>query len=153
MHLSTTPTSTTLTPWKTTCATPPRGVTTPTTSPTPSQVMSPTTRSSTSSSTPRVSFSYVTPSSDQDNDDTAFGKLVTEAHRVRKVCLSVSRLCLSCSIEQGNLWEKEISISQLVLVSRETPTVHTASFLKSPKLRKSSVEQETCGRMQLKCTD
>ena len=42
-----------------TCATPPRGASTPTTSPTPSQVMSPTTRSPTtrsptSSSTPRV---------------------------------------------------------------------------------------------------
>ena len=60
---------------------------------------------------------------------------------VRKVCLSVSRRCLSRSIEQGNLWEKEIPISQLVLVSRETRTVLTASFLKSPKLRKWSIEQ------------
>ena len=34
--LNTTPTSTTSTPWKMTCATPPRGVTTPTTSPSPS---------------------------------------------------------------------------------------------------------------------
>ena len=42
---------------------------------------------------------------------------------IRKACQSVSRHCLSCSIEQGNLWEKEMSISQLVLVSRETRTV------------------------------
>ena len=52
--LTCTPTSTTWTPWKITCATPPRGATTPTTSPSPSQVVSPTTRSPTSSSTPRV---------------------------------------------------------------------------------------------------
>ena len=40
--------------WKITCATPPRGATTPTTSPSPLQVVNPTTRSSTNSSTPRV---------------------------------------------------------------------------------------------------
>ena len=40
--------------WKITCATLPRWASTPTTSPSPWQVMSPTTRSSTSSSTPRV---------------------------------------------------------------------------------------------------
>ena len=34
-----------------------------------------------------------------------------------------------------------MSISQLVLVSRETRTVLTASFLKTPKLRKWSIEQ------------
>ena len=34
-----------------------------------------------------------------------------------------------------------MSISQLVLGSRETRTVLTASFLKSPKLRKWSIEQ------------
>ena len=43
--------------------------------------MSPTTWSSTSSATPRVSFSYVTPLSGQDIDDTTLGKLLTEAHR------------------------------------------------------------------------
>ena len=52
--LTCTQTSTTWTPWKITCATPPRGASTPTTSPTPSQVMSSTTRSPKSSSTPRV---------------------------------------------------------------------------------------------------
>ena len=34
-----------------------------------------------------------------------------------------------------------MSISQLVLVSRETRTVLTASFLKTHKLRKWSIEQ------------
>ena len=51
---------------------------------------------------------------------------------------SVSQLC---SIEQRNLWEKEMSISQLVLVSRETRTMLTTSFLKTPKLRKWSIAQ------------
>ena len=43
--------------------------------------MSPTTWSPTSSSTSQGPFSYVTPSSDQDIDDTTLGKLLTEAHR------------------------------------------------------------------------
>ena len=66
------------------------------------------------------SCSYVTPSSDLDIDDTASCSPKhtenTPITAVRKVCLSVSRHCLSCSIEQGNLWEKAMSIS-LVLVS------------------------------------
>ena len=92
------------------------------------------------------SFSYITPSSDQDIDDATLRKLLTEATEdkpitaIQKACQSVSRRCLSCSIEQGNLWEKEMSISQLVLVSRETRTVLTASFLKTPKLRRWSIE-------------
>ena len=55
------------------------------------------------------SFSYITPSSDLDIDDATLGKLFTEPHReyaIRKACQSVSRHCLLCSIEQGNLWEK-----------------------------------------------
>ena len=92
------------------------------------------------------SFSYIIPSSDQDMDDATLGKLLTEAHRGQADdCdpegMSVSRRCLSCSIEQGNLREKEMSISQLVLVSQETRTVLTASFLKTPELRKWSMDQ------------
>ena len=78
-------------------------------------------------------------------DDVTLGKLLTEAHREQAdYCVpeGVSvRQCLSCSIEQENLWEKPMSISQLVLVSRETGTVLTASFPKTPKLRKRSIEQ------------
>ena len=72
-------------------------------------------------------------------DDTTLGKLFTEAHREYadyrspEVCLSVSRHCLSCLIEQGNPWKRATSIS-LVLVS-ETRTVLTISFLQSPKLK------------------
>ena len=59
---------------------------------------------------------------------------------IQNACQSVSRRLLS-SIEQGNLREKDMSINQLVLVSRETRTVLTASFLKTPKQRKWSIEQ------------
>ena len=52
---------------------------------------------------------------------------------VWKVCLSVSRHCLSRPIERGNPWERATSIS-LVLVS-ETRTVLTISFLQSPNLK------------------
>ena len=54
------------------------------------------------------SFSYITPSSDQDIDDATLGKLLTGGtHKpitaIQKACQSVSRRCLLCSIEQGNL--------------------------------------------------
>ena len=83
-------------------------------------------------------FSYVTPSSDQDIDDTTLGKLLTEAHREyadyrSPEGVSVSRHCLSRPIERGNPWQRATSIS-LVLVS-ETRTVLTISFLQSPKLK------------------
>ena len=94
-----------------------REVTTPTTSPSPSQVMSPTTWPSASSTTLQVP----SPRHTEDNPITA----------IQKACQSVSRRCLSCSIEQGNLREKEMSTNQLVLVSRETRTVLTASFLET----------------------
>ena len=76
-------------------------------------------------------------------DDATLGKLLTEAHREQAhycdpegVCQSVSRHCLLCSIEQGNLWEKEMSISQLVLVSRKTRTVFTAIFSENTQAEK-----------------
>ena len=85
------------------------------------------------------SFFHNIPSSDQ-----ALGKLLTEALRGQAdhcelTCQSSSSLLWST--DQGNLWEKEMSINQLVLGSRETRTVLTASFLKPqaekpPKLRK-----------------
>ena len=93
------------------------------------------------------SFPYIIPSSDKDIDDATLGKLLTEAHRGQAdYCepegVSVSQSSsVVCSIDQGNLREKEMSINQLVLVSRETRTVLTASFLKTPKLRKWSIDQ------------
>ena len=56
-------------------------------------------------------------------------------------CQSVSRRRKLCSMDQGNLMEKEMSTNQLVLVPQETRTVLTANFLKTPKLRKWSMDQ------------
>ena len=58
----------------------------------------------------------------------------------RRVSQPVSR-CLLSSMDQGNLMEKEMSTNQLFLVSHETRTVLTASVLKTPKLRKWSIDQ------------
>ena len=107
--------------------------------------MSPTTRSPTSSSTPRVpsptlprhrTWTWTTLRSASCSPKHTENTPITA---VREVCLSVSRHCLSRSIEQGNLWEKAMSIS-LVLVS-ETRTVLTTSFLQAPKMRKWSIER------------
>ena len=97
------------------------------------------------------SFSYIIPSSDQDVDDVTLGKLLTEAHRGQadhcepegvSVSQSVSRRLL-CSMDQGNLMEKEMSTNQLVLVSQETRTVLTASFLKHPSWESGRWIRET----------
>ena len=107
--------------------------------------MSPTTWSSTSSATPRVpsptSLRHRTRTWTTLRSASCSPKHTenTPITAVRKVCLSVSRHCPSCSIERGNPWEKATSIS-LVLVS-ETRTVLTISFLQSPKLRKWSIER------------
>ena len=79
-------------------------------------------------------------------DDVTLGKLLTEAHRGQAdYCepegVSVSRRRLLCSMDQGNLMEKEMSTNQLVLVPQQTRTVLTANFLKTPKLRKWSMDQ------------
>ena len=95
------------------------------------------------------SFSYIIPSSDQDIDDTTLGKLLTEAHREyadyrspEGVIVSPSSVSVVFDRTGKPDGEKEISINQLVLVSRQTRTVLTASSLKTPKLRKWSIEQE-----------
>ena len=85
-------------------------------------------------------LAYVTPSSDQDIDDTTLGKRLTEAHREYADYLSlegvfVSQSSLSVASDRtGKPWERATSI-RLVLVS-ETRTVLTISFLQSPKLKK-----------------
>ena len=91
------------------------------------------------------SFSYVTPSSDQDIDDTTLGKLLAEVHREyadyrspESVFVSPSSMSVA-SDRTGKPWERATSIS-LVLVS-ETRTVLTISFLQSPKLKKWSIER------------
>ena len=135
-----------------TCASPPRGATTPTTSPSHSQVMCPTTRSPTSSSTPRV----LSPALLRHRTMTLRSASCSPKHtentpitEVWKVCLSVRRQCLSRPIERGNPWERATSIRQ-VLVS-ETRTVLTNSFLQSPKLKKWSIERGNRGRKHWNC--
>ena len=71
------------------------------------------------------SFAYIIPSSDQDMDDVTLGKLLTEAHRGQAdYCesegVSVSHRRLLCSMDQGNLMEKEMSTNQENLVSHLT---------------------------------
>ena len=67
-------------------------------------------------------------------DDVTLGKLLTEAHRGQAdYCESegmsvVSRRRLLCSMDQGNLMEREMSINQLILVSQETRTVSQQVF-------------------------
>ena len=112
--------------WKT-CAPPrTRGVTTLTTSTLPSQVMSPTTWPLASSTTLQVpsptlhrhrTRTWMTWHSASCSPRHTEDKPITA---IQKACQSVSRLCLLCLIEQGNLWEKEMSTSQLFSVSQET---------------------------------
>ena len=78
-------------------------------------------------------------------DDVTLGKLLTEAHRGQADYCDPEGVSVSQSssvvFDRAGQREKEMSINQLVLVSRETRTVLTASFLKTPKLRKWSIEQ------------
>ena len=100
------------------------------------------------------SFSYITQSSDLDIDDATLGKLLTEAHADYRnpEGVSVSQSSSSVMFDgTGKPWEKAVSIS-LVLVS-ETRTVFTASFLKTPKLRKQSIEQGNLRSETAQCTD
>ena len=69
------------------------------------------------------SFVHTAPSSDHYMDDDPLGKLLAEVQPrlrrlppVRKVCVSVRRLCQSWSIKRVNLWRGAIAII-LVLVS------------------------------------
>ena len=139
--------STTCSPWKA-CASPPREwrrLRRPHLP--PSQVMSPTTWPSSSSTTlqiPSPTLSRHRTRTWMTWHSASCSQRHTEDQPItanQKACQSVSRRRLLCWIEQGNLREKEMSINQLVLVSRETRAVLTASFLKTPKLRKWSIDQ------------
>ena len=129
--------STTWSPWKA-CATPPtRRVTTPTTSPPPSQVSATLQDPSPTLSRHRTR-TWMTRHSASCSQRHTEDKPITAN---QKACQSVSRRRLLCSMDQGNLMKKEMSTNQLVLVSQETRTALTASFLKTPKLRKWSTDQ------------
>ena len=110
----------------------------------PSQVMSPNYMAfQRAQRLPGFLLPTLPPSSALDIDDATLGKLLTRGTprtsrllRCRRRVQSVSRRCLSCSIEQGNLWEKEMSIRQLVLVSRETRTVPHSKFSENTQAEK-----------------
>ena len=93
------------------------------------------------------SFSYIHQSLDLDIDDTTLGKLLMEAHREHAdhhnpEGVSVSQSSLSVVFDRTGKPVGERNVDQSIgLVSPETRTVLTASFLKTPKPRKWSIEQ------------
>ena len=102
------------------CATPPRGALTPTTSSIPSQVMSPTTTVSNElvklPGFLLLHYSVIGPGYGMTRRSASCSPKHTEntpITAVRKVCLSVSRHCLSCSIERRNPWEKAAPVHRL----------------------------------------
>ena len=80
-------------------------------------------------------------------DDLTLGKMLAEAHRGQvDYCVqgraSVSQLSSSVVFDRTGKPVGERNVDQsIVSVSRETRTVLTASFLKTPKLRKWSIGQ------------
>ena len=79
-------------------------------------------------------------------DDVTLGKLFTEAHRGQADYCEPEGVSVSQSssvvFDGSGKPDGERNVDhQLVLVSQETRTVLTASFLKTPKLRKWSIEQ------------
>ena len=105
-------------------------------------------------------FSYVTTSSDLDIDDTTLGKLLTEAHREYADYRSPEGVSVSQSVSQSSLsvvfdrtgkpvGERNVDQSIGFGVTRNTYNAYS-KFLKTPKLTKWSIEQETRGRKQLK---
>ena len=90
-----------------------------------------------------VTLSFKIPAADQDVDDLTLGKILTEAYRGQvDYCepegMSVSQSSSSSVVFDGsvNLMEKEMSPNQLVLVSQETRTVLTSSFLKTSQIER-----------------
>ena len=95
--------------------------------------MSPTTWPSASSATPRVPYptlprhrtwTLTTLQSASCSPRHTEDKPITA---IQKACQSLSRLCLLCSIEQGNLWEREREVDQSICfgVTRNTYSAHS----------------------------
>ena len=90
-------------------------------------------------------FTYVTPSSDQDTDDTTLGKLLTEAHREYADYRSpegvfVSQSSLSVASDRTVKPVGKSNIDQFSFGVRNTYSAHN-QFLQSPKLIKWSIER------------
>ena len=93
------------------------------------------------------SFSYVTPSSDQDIDDVTLGKLLTEAHRGQADYydpegVSVSQSSLSVVFDRAGKLAGERNVDQSIGfgVTRNMYSAHS-KFSETPKLRKWSMDQ------------
>ena len=73
------------------------------------------------------SFSYITPSSDQDIDDATLGKLVTEAHRGQAEGVSVSQSSLSVVFDRTGkpVGERDVDLSIGFGVTRNTYSAHS----------------------------
>ena len=104
------------------------------------------------------SFSYVTPSSDLDLDDTTLGKQLTESHREfadyrNPEGVSVSQSSLSVVFDRTGKLVGEMSINRLVLLSQKH--VQCSQQVSENTLSEKMVDRtgKTCGRKQLKCTD
>ena len=86
-------------------------------------------------------LSYITPSSDQDIDDTTLGKLLAEAHREHADYRSpegtfVSQSSMSVTSDRTGKPVGEEQLDQFSFEVRNTYSAHDQSFLQSPKLRK-----------------
>ena len=90
-------------------------------------------------------FSYVTPSSDQDIDDTSLGKLLTEAHREYADYLSLEGVFVSQSSVSvaSDRTEKPVGKSNIDPFSFGVRNAYSAhnQFLQSPRLKKWSIER------------
>ena len=90
-------------------------------------------------------FACVTPSSDQDIDDTTLGKLLTEAHREYADYLSlegvfVSQSSVSVASDRTGKPVGKSNIDPFSFGVRNAYSAHN-QFLQSPKLKKWSIER------------
>ena len=153
-------------PWKITCATPPRGASTATTSSSPSQVMSPTTRVSNELVNSQGS-SYITPSSDLDIADTTLGNLLTEAHRdyadyrspegvfVSQSSLSVVVDRTEKPLEKSNIDQFCFGVRNAYSAHNQFPAITQAERMVDRTVKTRGRNHWNCwgARKQFQCTD
>ena len=106
------------------------------------------------------SFSYVTPSSDLDIDDTTLGKLLTEAHREyadyrSPEGVSVSQSSLSVVFDRTGKLVGERNVDQSIGfgVTRNTYSAHSKFSENTQAEKMVDRTGKLVGAKQLKCTD
>ena len=105
------------------------------------------------------SFSYITPSSDLDTDDTTLGKLLTEAHREHADYhspegVSVSQSSLSVVFDRTGKPVGESNVDQSIGFGvKNTYSAHNKFPENTQAEKMVDGTRETCGRKQLKRTD